>query len=87
MVVDGEGGDLLDELEKVNGGVEEGGLEFFLEVRVGVLGLDALDVLRDVDEGGDVDCELAEDGADDVDVEDVVLGTFFGQSLNGLVKD
>lgn len=32
LVVDGEGGDLLDQLEKVDGAVEEGGLEFAFEV-------------------------------------------------------
>ncbi len=35
MVVDGEGGDLLDQLEEVDGAVEEGGLEFAFEVDVG----------------------------------------------------
>jgi hypothetical protein len=85
LVVDCEGGDLLDELEEVDCGVEEGGLEFFLEVRVGVFGFDALDVLRDVDEGGDVDGELAEDRTDDVDVEDVVLRALFGECFDGLV--
>lgn len=64
---------MLDELEEVDGRVEEGGFEFLFEVRVGVFGLDALDVLRDVYESDDVYGELAEDGADDVDVEDVVL--------------
>jgi hypothetical protein len=32
LVVDCEGGDLLDQLEKVNCGVEEGGLELLVEV-------------------------------------------------------
>lgn len=34
LVVDGEGGDLLDELEEVDGGVEEGGGELGLEIDV-----------------------------------------------------
>lgn len=71
-------------MEEVDGGVEEGGLEFLLEVRVRVFGLDALDVLRDVDQGDDVDRELAEDGADDVDVEDVVLWALFGEGFDSL---
>jgi hypothetical protein len=58
LVVDCEGGDLLDELEEVDGGVEEGGLKFLLEVWVRVFGLDALDVLGYVDKGRDVDGEL-----------------------------
>jgi hypothetical protein len=85
LVVDGEGGDLLDQLQEVDGGVEEGRGEFLLEVWVRVFGLDALYVLGDVDEGGDVDGELAEDGADDVGVKDVVLRALFGQSFDGLV--
>lgn len=84
LVVDCEGGDLLDKLKEVDCGVEEGGLEFLLEVRVGVFGFDTLDVLGYVDEGDDVNGELTEDGADDVDVEDVVLGTFFGKGFDGL---
>jgi hypothetical protein len=40
--------------------------------------------LRDVDEGYDVHGELAEDRADDVDVEDVVLRALLGEGLNGL---
>jgi hypothetical protein len=77
---------LLDELEQVDGGVEERGLEFFLEVGHGLLGLGALHVLADVDEGGNVDGELAEDGADDVGVEDVVLWALFGEGFDGLIR-
>ena len=32
-----------------------------------------------------MDCELAEDGGDDVEVEDVVLGALFGEGVDGLV--
>jgi hypothetical protein len=67
----------LDELEKVDSRVEEGRFELFLEIRVGVLGLDALDVLGDVDEGGNVHGKLSEDRANDVGVEDVVLWALF----------
>ena len=84
MIVDGEGGDLLDELEKVDGAVEERGLEFAFEVDVGVAGFDAGDVASDVDQGDDVDGELAEDGAHDVEVEDFGLGAFFGETFTGL---
>jgi hypothetical protein len=84
LVVDCEGGDLLDELQEVDCGVQKGGLEVLLQVWVGVLGLDALHVLRDVDERDNVDSELTEDRADDVDVEDVVLGSLLGEGLDGL---
>lgn len=84
LVVDCEGGDLLDELQEVDCGVQEGGLEVLFEIGVRVLGLDALHVLRYVDECDDVDCELAEDRADNVDVEDIVLGTLLGEGLDGL---
>ena len=85
-VVDGEGGDLLDQLEKVYRAVEEGGLEFAFEVDFGAVGFffELLHVLRDVDEGGDVHGELAEDGGDDVPVPDVILRAFFGELFDGL---
>lgn len=84
MIVDGEGGDLLDELQKVDGAVEKRRLEFAFEVDVLFARLDGLDVVGQVDERDDVDGELAEDGADDVGVEDVGLGTFFGETFDGL---
>jgi hypothetical protein len=43
-----------------------------------------LHVLRDVDQGGDVDGELAEDGGDDVPVPDIVLRAFLGELFDGL---
>ena len=84
LVVDCEGGDLLDELEEVNGRVEERGLEFAFQVDVGVFGFGALHVLRYVDERGDVDGELREHRQDDVRVEDVVLRAFLGELLDRL---
>jgi hypothetical protein len=84
LVVDCEGGDLLDELQEVDGGVEKRRLKFFLEIGVRFFGLDALHVLADVNESGNVHSELAEYGADDVGVEDVVLGTLFGEGFDGL---
>lgn len=84
LVVDCEGGDLLDELEEVHRRVEEGRFEFALEIDVWLAGLVALHVGGDVDQSDDVDGELAEDGADDVGVEDVGLGAFFGEAFDGL---
>lgn len=40
------------------------------------------DVVRHEDEGGDMDSELAKDGAHDVDVEDVWLWALLGQRLD-----
>jgi hypothetical protein len=86
LVVDGESGDLLDELQEVDGAVQERGLELALEVDGAAVlhGLKLLNVLRDVDEGGDVDGELAEDGGYDIPVPDVVLRTFLGKLFDGL---
>ena len=44
----------------------------------------AVDIVGEIDEGDDMDGELAEDGADDVRVEDVRLGALFGETFNGL---
>ena len=84
MVVYGEGGDLLDQLEEVDGAVEQGGFEVAFEVDVFGAGFGALYVAGEVDEGHNMDGELAEDGADDVGVEDVGLGSFFGEAFDGL---
>jgi hypothetical protein len=77
---------LLDELQQVDGAVEERGLELALEVDGAAVlhGLELLHVLRDVDQGGDVDGELAEDRGDDVPVPDVVLRAFLGELFDGL---
>jgi hypothetical protein len=64
-------------LQEVDGAVEEGGLELAFEVDVLFAGLDLLDVIREVDEGDDMDGELAEDGANDVGIEDVGLWSLF----------
>ena len=84
LVVDGKGRDLLDELEKVDGAIEEGGLKFALEVDLLSSGFDTLDVVGKVDEGDDMNGELAEDGADYVRIEDVGLGAFFREAFYGL---
>lgn len=84
LIVDSEGRDLLDKLEQVDGTVEEGGFKFAFEVDLFGSRFDGLDVIGEIDEGDDVDGELAEDGADDVRVEDVGLGAFFGKAFDGL---
>jgi hypothetical protein len=61
LVVDGESGDLLDQLEQVDGRIEKRWLEFAFEVNVRLLGLRALDILGEVDKRPDMDCKLAED--------------------------
>lgn len=84
LIVDSEGRDLLDELEQINGAVEQGGFEFAFEVDLLGSGLDTLNVIGEVDEGDNVDGELAENGTDDVWIEDVGLGTFFGEAFDRL---
>lgn len=49
LVVDGEGGYLLDELEEVDGAVEEGGLEFAFEIDFRGARFGAVDVVGEVD--------------------------------------
>ena len=44
----------------------------------------AVDVGGEIDECDDMDGELAEDGANDVKVEDIRLGALFGETFNGL---
>lgn len=77
LVVDCERRDLLDQLQEVDGRVEQRRLELAFEVDFGLFRLGPLDVLRDVDQRRDVDCELPEDGADDVRVKNVGLRPLF----------
>ena len=86
MVIYCESGDLLDELQEVDGAVEEGGFEFAIEVNVVAARFVALHVVGEVDEGDDVDGELAENGANDVRVEDIGLGPFFGETFDRLLE-
>lgn len=48
------------------------------------LRFDALDVLRDVDQCGNMNSELAKNRANDVKVEDIVLRSLFGQLFDRL---
>ena len=86
MVIYCKSGDLLDELEEVDGAVEKGGFEFAFEVDVVATRFVALHIIGEVDEGDDVDGELAENGANDVRVEDIGLGSFFGETFDGLLE-
>lgn len=73
-------------MEEVDGAVEEGGFEFAFEVYVVAARFVALHIVGEVDESDDVDCELAENGANDVRVEDIGLGPFFGETFDGLLE-
>ena len=84
MIVDSEGGDLLDELEQVDCAVEEGRFEFAFEVDLLGARLDTSDILGEIDERDDVDGKLAEDRPNDVRIEDVRLGAFFREAFNRL---
>lgn len=82
LVVDGEGGNLLNELEEIDGTIEKRRLEFAFKVDIGAPRFCALDVIGDVYQGYDVDSELAKDGADDVRIEDVGLGAFLREAFD-----
>lgn len=84
LVVDGEGRNLLDELQEVDSRVEERGLEFTLEVDVSLLGLSTLHISGNVDQSDDVNGELSKNGSDDVWVENVGLRSLLGKCFNGL---
>ena len=84
LIVDSEGGDLLDELKEIDGGVEQRRRELGLKVDALGARSELVAEARNVDEGDDVHGELAEDGADDVKVEDVGLGTLLGETLHRL---
>ncbi|KAI6750013.1 hypothetical protein HG531_007278 [Fusarium graminearum] len=80
LVVDGKGGDLLDKLEEVDSGVEERGREFSLKINI--IGATSIAKAGDVDQGGNVNSELSQNGTDDVNVEDVGLRTFLAKTFD-----
>ena len=84
LIVDSEGGDLLDELKQVDCAVEEGRFKFAFEVDLLGARLDTSDIVGEVDERDNMDGKLAEDRPDDVRIEDVRLGAFFREAFNGL---
>ena len=84
LIVDSEGGDLLDELKQVDCAVEEGRFEFAFEVDLLGARLDASNIVGEVDERDNMDGKLAEDRPDDVRIEDIRLGSFFREAFNGL---
>ena len=71
-------------MEEVDGTVEKRGFKFAFKVDVVAARFVTLNIVGEVDEGDDVDGELAQNGANDVRVEDVGLGPFFGETLDGL---
>lgn len=102
LVVDREGGDLLDQLEEVDGTVQEGGLKLALEINIGFspvswVSYDRKDkghprdvrfmfinVVRQVDQSHNMDSKLPKNRSNDVDVEDVWLGTLLRQTFDRL---
>lgn len=87
LIINRKSRDLLDELKQVDSGIEERGFELRLGVGIEVLdgGFERGDVAGDVDQGDDVDGELAEDGEDDVGVKDVGVGALFAEFFDGLL--
>lgn len=84
MIVDGEGRDLLDELQEVDGRVQQTWGEFTLQINILWQWAVLLDPVGDVDKSDDMNSELQEDRSDDVHVEDVWLWTLLGKLLNRL---
>ena len=78
---------MLNELEEVDGAVKKGGLEVAFKVDVVAARFVALNIVGEVDEGDDMNPKLAENGANDVRVEDIGLGSFFGETLDGLFEE
>lgn len=86
LVVDSECGDLLDELQEVDCRVEQRGFKFTFEIDEAsvFLWLKAMNCVGNVDESGNMDRELAENGWDDVPIPDVVLRALLGKSFDRL---
>ena len=73
LVVDGKSGHLKRERDDVDGGVEQRGLELGFEINEGRVARwhASVRLAGQVDHGAQVNCELAEYGANRVEVEDV----------------
>lgn len=78
---------MLDQLEEVDGGVEEGWVEFLFEIWIVFSGFETSDVAGDVDQRDNVDGELPKNTADDVDVENIRLRSLLGELFDRLLKE
>ena len=74
----------MDKLQKVNGAIQKGWFEFAFEVDIIRAWLYLVDIVRDVDEGDDMDRKLSKNGPNDVGVEDFGLGSLLRQSFHTL---
>lgn len=92
---------MLDQLEEVDGAVQERRLKLALEIDIAISSMDVLvsviergdwvnvrlvliDIVRQVDQSHNMDGELSKNRSNNVDVEDVGLGAFLGETLDGL---
>ena len=78
LIVDGECGYLLDQLQQVHSTVEEGRLKVPFQVDIWLPRLGPLNVVGKIDEGDYMNRKLAEHRPDNVEIEDVRLRSFFG---------
>lgn len=74
LEIEHKSGNLLRETQEVNGGIEQGRLEFLFEVNLAPV-LEGFGQLGDVDQKDDVDGELEEDREEDVEIEDIAEGS------------
>lgn len=86
LVIDGERGDLLDELQKIDGRVEKRGLKLLLQIDLASRRLlfELVDVVGDVDQSDDMHNELPKHGGDDVPIPDVVLRPLLRERFDSL---
>ena len=86
MVVDRKSGYLLNKLKEIDGAVEQRWLKLLFEIDLLAVfsWLELVDIIGDVDQGDNVDCELGKYRRDDVPIPDVVLRSLSRQCFNGL---
>lgn len=71
-------------MEEIDCAVEKRRFELTLEIDVVAARFHALNVASEVNEGDNMNGELAQDRADNVRIEDVGLRTFFRETFDGL---
>lgn len=84
MVIDRKSRDLLNKLHDVDSAVQKGRLEFAFQVDLIGWWHNGIDVVREQDQGDDVNRKLSEHRAQNVSVEDIRLRAFFREDFDRL---
>lgn len=74
----------MNQLQKIDSAIKKRRLEFALKIDIWVPGSNRITESSNIDQCDDMNSKLTKNRADDVEVEDVGLWAFFGETFDGL---